>query len=81
MEQETRAFTIAQFCAAHGISRALFYILKKNNEAPALMRVGRRVLISVEAATDWRTRMTEHNELNGQPGIDKTSKALGPRHF
>jgi hypothetical protein len=31
--------------------------LSKNGEAPAMMRVGRRALISVEAAADRRIRM------------------------
>ena len=54
---ETLAFSIAEFCRRHGISRAHFYNLSKNGEGPAVMRVGRRALISVEAAAEWRVRM------------------------
>jgi predicted DNA-binding transcriptional regulator AlpA len=54
---EALAFSIAEFCRRHGISRAHFYNLSKNGKAPALMRVGRRALISVEAAAEWRIRM------------------------
>ena len=54
---EILAFSIAEFCRRHGISRAHFYNLSKNGEAPAVMRVGRRALISVEAAAEWRIRM------------------------
>jgi hypothetical protein len=53
----SHAFSIQQFCAAHSLSRAMFYILLKNGRAPAVMKVGRRTLISAEAAADWRRRM------------------------
>ena len=48
---------LTAFCRRHGISRAHFYNLSKNGEAPAVMRVGRRTLISAEAAAEWRIRM------------------------
>jgi hypothetical protein len=48
------AYGINGFCAAHNISRATFYNLLRAGEAPRLMRVGTRVLISREAAADWR---------------------------
>jgi predicted DNA-binding transcriptional regulator AlpA len=51
------ALSIPEFCRRHGISRAHFYNLSKTGDAPAVMRVGRRTLISVEAAAEWRRRM------------------------
>jgi len=56
---EILAFSIAEFCRRHGISRAHFYNLWKTGEAPRVMRVGRRTLISTEAAAQWRRRMEE----------------------
>jgi len=53
------AFSILEFCRRHGISRAHFYNLSKSGDAPAVMRVGRRTLISAEAAAEWRRRMEE----------------------
>jgi len=53
------AFTIPQFCQAHGISRALFYILQREGRAPASMKVGRRRLIARESAEAWRRAMEE----------------------
>lgn len=50
----TLAFTIDEFCHAHRISRAHFYNLQKGGTAPRTMRLGARVLISSEAAADWR---------------------------
>lgn len=49
------AYTVAQFCAAHGdLSRTLFYELKKAGEGPRTFKAGRKTLISVEAAIEWR---------------------------
>ena len=53
------AFSIPEFCCRHGISRAHFYNLSKSGQGPALMRVGRRTLISAEAAAEWRRRMEQ----------------------
>lgn len=49
--------TIAQFCTDTNISRTFFYELNKKGQGPRLMRVGRRCLISAEAAADWRKQM------------------------
>lgn len=51
---EQQAYSIVQFCAAHGISRATFYNLIDRGEAPRTMKVGARMLVSREAAADWR---------------------------
>jgi hypothetical protein len=48
------AFSIAQFCEAHGgISAAFFHKLVSEGRGK-LMKVGARTLISVEAAAEWR---------------------------
>ena len=54
---EQLAFSISQFCKRHNISRALFYKLSKEGCGPAVMRVGRRRIISAESAASWRHRM------------------------
>ena len=54
---EGLAFSIQGFCRSHGISRAHYYNLRKIGAAPAVMQVGRRTLISAEAAAEWRRRM------------------------
>ena len=51
-------FTINEFCAAHGgISRPFFYKLQSAGKGPRLLRLGRRVLITAEAAAEWRHAM------------------------
>jgi hypothetical protein len=48
------AFTVLEFCTAHRISRARYYELKQEGLAPVEMIIGRRRLISFEAAARWR---------------------------
>ncbi|MGX8013731.1 hypothetical protein ACVDG8_034570 [Mesorhizobium sp. ORM8.1] len=54
MDLQTEAYTVPEFCAAHRICRASFYNLQKAAQGPRIMRVGGRVLVSKEAAADWR---------------------------
>jgi predicted DNA-binding transcriptional regulator AlpA len=58
MDRQTRvANHVNEFCREHGISRGHFYNLLKRGEGPKIMRVGRRTLVSAEAAAEWRRRM------------------------
>lgn len=52
-----KACSIADFCKDHAISRAHFYNLEKRGLAPKTLRVGRRRLVSDEAALEWRRMM------------------------
>jgi predicted DNA-binding transcriptional regulator AlpA len=54
-----KASTIDQFCLDHSISRATFYRLTKAGQAPRMMEVRGRRLISEEAAAAWRAERTE----------------------
>ena len=51
---EPQAYSIEEFCRAHRFSRAQYFNLKREGKAPREMRVGNRVIISREAAADWR---------------------------
>ncbi len=57
------SYSVADFCRAHGISRALFYKLLREGRGPRVMKVGRRTLISREAAEQWRRRMEGATQL------------------
>jgi hypothetical protein len=48
------AMSIPNFCASHGISERMYFAMKRRGEAPVEMVVGRRRLISNEAAQQWR---------------------------
>lgn len=53
-EVQRVAYSVDEFCAAHGFTRPTYYELEKRGEGPRTFRVGRRKLISVEAAAEWR---------------------------
>jgi hypothetical protein len=59
MTIQKHSFSIVEFCRLHDISRSLFYVLREKGEGPRVMKVGRRTLISAEAAAEWRKNM-EH---------------------
>jgi hypothetical protein len=61
------AASITEFCAAHHISRAHLYNLLKRGQGPTIMKVGKRSLVSDEAAAAWRRAME-------QPANDPTVK-------
>ncbi len=64
------AYTVAQFCAAHGgMSRTLFYELLKANRGPRTFKVGRRTLISAQAAADWVNAMEAEANPSPAPRI------------
>jgi hypothetical protein len=53
-DDERDAYRIPEFCARHGFSPAKYFQLAAAGEGPRVMRVGKRVLISREAASEWR---------------------------
>ena len=52
--EQLDAYSIAVFCARHGISERFYFKLKAAGHGPAEMQLGNRVLISREAAARWR---------------------------
>jgi hypothetical protein len=48
------AFSIQQFCEAHGISIDLYFKLQRQGLGPKTIKAGTRTLISIEAAAEWR---------------------------
>lgn len=50
-------YSVQEFCNAHSIGRNMLYELWSRGEGPRFMHVGRRRLIAVEAAEEWRRRM------------------------
>jgi hypothetical protein len=51
-----RCYSVREFCEIHRISVSLFYELPIEDR-PKFFRVGKRVLISPEAAREWRRRL------------------------
>lgn len=51
------AYSVAEFCSAYGLTKVTLYKLWKQNEGPRFCKVGRRTLITIEAATDWHRHL------------------------
>lgn len=51
------AYTVSGFCQEHHISRSYLYQLWSEGRGPRRTKLGRRTLISGEAAAEWRRRM------------------------
>lgn len=47
-------YTVPEFCLEHRISRSLLYKLLQQRNGPRIMKVGKRTLITIEAAEAWR---------------------------
>ncbi len=60
-KHETAADSIPTFAKIHGICPATVYNLIRRGKGPKLMRVGRRTLVSKEAAAEWRGRMEDQS--------------------
>lgn len=52
------AFSVTEFCKMHGFSKSEYYNLRKRGQGPEELRIGTRVLVTVESAADWRRRLT-----------------------
>src|SRR5215510_11506288 len=74
-DQLIAAFSIREFCAAHRISQSMYFKMRNLGLGPREMAVGRRTLISIEAAADWRREReadaaTEASETVEAPEAD-----------
>lgn len=47
-------YSVAEFCASHGISEGLYRKLRKDKIGPREGHLRRRVFITAEAAAEWR---------------------------
>jgi hypothetical protein len=52
-------FSVSEFCRDHRISRGTFYKLLAEGRGPKIAKIGRRTLISAEAAEEWRRRIEQ----------------------
>jgi hypothetical protein len=50
-------FTVAEFCAAHKISRSKLYELWRSGIGPRAVKIGSKNLITAEAACEWRRQL------------------------
>jgi hypothetical protein len=57
-DTELDSYSIEEFCRRNSISRGTYYNMKAIGTAPVEKRAMGRVLITVEAAKEWRERVT-----------------------
>jgi hypothetical protein len=65
-DAEGDCFTIEEFCLRHRISPQLYYKMKQKGLTPREFRVGARVLISKEAAAEWRKEREKESAAAGR---------------
>lgn len=68
MHIEKQAFSIPEFCAAYSVGRAKLYRMMKAGEGPRIMKVGRKTIISKEAADEWRRNIEAKTQANAKEG-------------
>lgn len=56
----TYPMTVTEFCRAHRISRPTFYEWAKRGDAPRVIALGNKRLITQEEAEKWRRLTTRH---------------------
>jgi hypothetical protein len=59
---EPSAITVNEFCYKHRICRATFYNLRRTGRGPAVIKIGARTLVSMEAAAAWRRDLEQRNQ-------------------
>ena len=52
-----KTYTVKQFTQTYNLSRSTIYRLWRDGRGPRVLRVGRKVLITVEAAQEWARSM------------------------
>jgi len=60
------AYSVREWCARRGICPATFYNRLPHGEMPAIVKIGRRTIITVEADSEWQRRMQKHAEDGGR---------------
>ena len=60
------AYSIKEFCFRHNISRSKFYDLWRNGLAPKMIQLGKRWIISVESAKEWREEFSAKSQCGGK---------------
>ena len=58
-------YSVVQFCEAHGLSRAFLYKLWDQGDGPQRSKIGKRTVITAEAAQAWREQLLAQTEAEG----------------
>lgn len=61
-EVQRAAYNIREFCEAHRISESMYYKLRDHGLGPREARALTKVIITQEAAADWRRQREQQPE-------------------
>jgi hypothetical protein len=75
------AFSIAEWCRYRGICPATFYNHLQRGEMPAVLKIGRRTIITAEADAEWRLRMERQAVIEPPPITDCRAPCGRPAGF
>jgi hypothetical protein len=87
---EPLVYTLAEFCAAHRVSRSAFYEMAGGGLGPKIFKIGSSIRISQQSAAEWRaereaahsaaTKMKEEEEAVGAEsrGLNAYSRRVLP---
>jgi hypothetical protein len=53
-QDQHAAYTVNEFCTAYRISRSKLYQLWDEDIGPRFLKVGAKIIITVDAARDWQ---------------------------
>jgi len=70
-------FSIAEFCGRNGVSRAFLYKMWQQGIGPRRMLFGSRILITREAADEWRRKHTEGPRESEQRAVQQVDAGRG----
>ena len=59
MHDTPQTLSVNQFCKKFGISTSMFYKLGRQGKGPKILKIGKRTLITAEAAQAWQEQMEE----------------------
>jgi hypothetical protein len=67
MNTEQAVYTIREFCDRYRIAASFFFKIQRQGKGPRTMRIGSKVLITAQAASDWvAAREAETAELESR---------------
>ncbi len=59
---EEIAYTLREFCKAYKTSRSKLYLLWEEGKGPKTFRIGRKILISADAARKWIKKLENSDQ-------------------
>jgi hypothetical protein len=64
---DSAAYSVREWCRRRGICPATFYNRLPLGEMPAIVKIGRRTIITAESDEAWRQRMERTTVLQSNP--------------